>query len=109
MGMATQNQSTPTAAVAAKSIRPASPEGKTASRVNALKTSLAARLCAIPGNDSEELQALGWMHDSLEPASAHQRFLIDSHRRRLAIPPSRISRRRLNQPPGPKDSLRGFE
>lgn len=61
MGMATQNQSTPTAAVAAKSIRPASPEGKTASRVNALKTSLAARLCAIPGNDSEELQALGWM------------------------------------------------
>ena len=97
MGMTTQDLDTNRGS-GRKSIRPASPEGKTASRVNALKTSL--------GKDAEELEALAaGCHDSFEPASAHQRFLIDSHRCRLAIPPSRISRRRLNQSPVPKDSF----
>ena len=92
MGMTTQKPIDTNCGSAPKSTGTASPEGKTASRVNALELEALAAGC----------------HDSFEPAGAHQRLLIDSHRCRLAIPPSRISRRRLNQSPLPKDSLRGL-
>ena len=78
---------------APKSTGTASPEGKTASRVNALELEALAAGC----------------HDSFEPARAHQLFLIDSHRCRLAIPPSRRSRDAAGtRSPVPKHSFRGL-
>jgi hypothetical protein len=94
MGMTTQKPIDTNCGSAPKSTGTASPEGKTASRVNALELEALAAGC----------------HDSFEPARAHQLFLIDSHRCRLAIPPSRRSRDAAGtRSPVPKDSFRGLE
>jgi hypothetical protein len=58
MGTATQKPIDTHRSHGRKSAGPTSPEGKTASRFNDLKTSIAARSCVISGEDSEQLDAL---------------------------------------------------
>src|SRR5690242_4638693 len=58
---------------------PRSPEGKAASRFNALKSGIHAQAQVIPGEDAAELEALtqGY-HDQFRPASPLECFLVDS-------------------------------
>ena len=64
---------------AQKSTGPRSPEGKAASRFNALKTGIHAQSLVIPGEDPEELQTLAdGYHAQFPPATALERFLVDS-------------------------------
>lgn len=64
---------------ARKSTGPRSPEGKAASRFNALKTGIQARSQVIPGEDSAELEQLAAdYHLQFQPASPVERFLVDA-------------------------------
>src|SRR5437764_10247347 len=77
--MATQAQITANRANALKSTGPRSPEGKSASRFNALKHGLDADSLVLPGEDPAEYDALvrGY-HESLNPATPEECFHVDT-------------------------------
>ena len=77
--MATQNQIEANRRNSQKSTGPTSPEGKAASRFNALKTGIHAQSQVIPGEDSAELDALITdYYCRFPPADAFERSLVDS-------------------------------
>ncbi|HEY7391218.1 MAG TPA: hypothetical protein VH640_22065 [Bryobacteraceae bacterium] len=58
---------------------PRTPEGKAASRFNALKSGIHAEAQIIPGEDPAELEALSTgYHDQFHPASPIECFLVDT-------------------------------
>lgn len=58
---------------------PRTPEGKSVSRLNALKSGINARTQVIPGEDPAELQAMAdGYHQEWQPATSLERFLVDS-------------------------------
>jgi hypothetical protein len=62
-----------------KSTGPRSPAGKTVSRFNALKSGIDAKSMIIPGEDSEELEALAANYQKeFQPASPLEQFLVDT-------------------------------
>ncbi len=64
---------------ALKSTGPTSPEGKAASRFNALQTGIHAQSQVIPGEDPAELQALADdYHRQFPPMTPLERFLVDA-------------------------------
>src|SRR5690348_17125994 len=64
---------------ALKSTGPASPEGKAASRFNALKTGIHVQAQVIPGEDPAELEALAaGYHQQFPAATPLECFLVDA-------------------------------
>jgi hypothetical protein len=64
---------------AQKSTGPTSPEGKAASRLNALKSGIDAHTQIIPGEDPAELEALAQeFHLHFHPADPNQLSLVDA-------------------------------
>jgi hypothetical protein len=64
---------------AQKSTGPKSPEGKSVSRFNALKSGIDAKSLVIPGEDPAELEALAAnYHRQFHPSSPLQQFLVDA-------------------------------
>lgn len=62
-----------------KSTGPRTPEGKAATRFNALKTGIHAQSHVIPGEDAAELAELAdGYHQQFHPATPAERFLIDT-------------------------------
>jgi hypothetical protein len=58
---------------------PRTPEGKDASRFNALKSGINAKSQVIPGEDPAELEAMAQgYHDDWKPTTYLERFLVDS-------------------------------
>jgi hypothetical protein len=77
--MASQKQIAANRANAQKSTGPRTPEGKAASRCNALKTGVAAKLEIIPTEDPAALEALAAeFHDHYRPATPEERSLVDT-------------------------------
>src|SRR5579872_895660 len=58
---------------------PRTPEGKSVSRFNALKSGINAKAQVIPGEDPAELEAMtAGYHQDWAPATYFERFLVDS-------------------------------
>src|ERR1051326_7391113 len=65
--------------MAKKSTGPRSAEGKARSSMNALKTGIYSKSLLIPGEDSDDLDALtADYHQRFQPADAAERDLVDS-------------------------------
>ena len=77
--MATLNQIEANRRNSQLSTGPRTPEGKSVSRFNALKSGINAKAQVIPGEDPAELQAVttGY-HQDWQPATYLERFLVDS-------------------------------
>src|SRR5258705_6827595 len=77
--MATPAQIPATRANAQKSTGPASPEGKSASRFNALKHGLDAESLIIPGEDPTAYDALAAEYrDEFQPCTPSETFHVDT-------------------------------
>jgi hypothetical protein len=64
---------------AIKSTGPRTLEGKTASRMNALRHGIDARLSVLPGEDPDALETLAAQYrDEYQPAGAEQTFLVET-------------------------------
>ena len=64
---------------ALRSTGPRSPEGKAATRFNALKTGIEAKAYVIPGEDPAQLQELAdGYHARYQPSTPEARFFVDS-------------------------------
>src|SRR4051794_16422397 len=63
---------------ALKSTGPKTPEGKAATRLNALKHGLLSRETLLPGEDEEALRELGErLRDELQPVGELENLLVD--------------------------------
>ena len=77
--MATQNQIDANRRNSQKSTGPRSAEGKAASRFNALKSGIDAQAQVIPGENSDDLEALAAnYHQQFQPATPLECSLVDS-------------------------------
>jgi hypothetical protein len=77
--MATQLQIEANRRNAQRSTGPRSPEGKAASRLNALKCGIDAQVHVIPGEDPDALEELALeYHHRFQPATPDQRMMVDA-------------------------------
>jgi hypothetical protein len=88
---------------ATRSTGPRTPEGKSASRMNALQHGIDARLSVLPGEDPDELEALAAEYrEHYQPSTAEQTFLVETliqsdwNRRRYARIQAELTTRLLN-------------
>ena len=95
---------------AQKSTGPRTPEGKEASRLNALKHGLDSASIVIPGEDSAAYEALAADYDDeFDPQSAVERFQVDTlircdwQRRRLQRVEAKLYRALLAEGASPED------
>ena len=108
--MATDAQIAANRANAQKSTGPRSPEGKAASRFNALKHGMDAASIVIPGEDpaAYELMAADY-HRQFHPQSALEEFHVDTlirsdwQKRRLQRTEAKLYRALLAEGPTPED------